>query len=105
MIIFITNSGDLDLREPDDFKNFKILLEARRHAGERRRSRAERRRATVDADGKTAWVSQAALKRWKGQAQSAAWVASFDKMIDSVKRFGWVDEAKATVRGHIEAAA
>jgi hypothetical protein len=101
VIITITSQGGLELREPNDFKGFKILVE-RKNASAADIANTLKGVATVDPDGKSAWVSQESLKRWKGQAQPAEWVASFDKMVESVKRFGWVDDAQGTVRAHIE---
>jgi len=44
------------------------------------------------------------LKNWQGKPQPADWVAAFDKMIASVKRFGWVRDEDGSVRAHIEGA-
>ena len=103
MIIAITGQGGLELREPNDFKGFKILVE-KKGASASDIAAALKGVATIDPDGKNAWVSQAALRTWKGQPQPAEWVASFDKMIEAVKKYGWVNEEQATVRGHIEIA-
>lgn len=101
MIITITAQGSLELREPNDFKGFKILVE-RQGASAAEITSALKGVAAVDPDGKTAWVSQDSLKRWQGKPQPAEWVASFDKMVESVKRFGWVNDEQGTVRAHIE---
>ena len=103
MIIAITVKGEVELREPDDFKGFKVFVE-RPGASIADIAAALRSVATLDADGKSAWVSQDALRRWNGKPQAAEWVASFDKMIESVKRFGWVNDEHGTVRAHIEIA-
>ena len=103
MIIAITAAGGLELREPNDFKGFKVLVE-KKGASQGDIAAALKGVATLEADGKSAWVSQDALKCWKGQPQPAEWVASFDKMVEAVKKFGWVKEADRTVRGHIEIA-
>ena len=103
MIITVTASGGLDLREPSDFKGFKVLVE-KKGASQADIAAALKGVATLDADGKSAWVLQAALKNWKGQPQPDEWIAAFDKMIEAVKKYGWVNEADRTVRGHIEMA-
>jgi hypothetical protein len=95
MIIYVTETK-VELQEAENFKAFKIV-----NAGVSDLAAALRGTATVDADGQTAWVSQEAVKRL-GPAQ-AEWHAAFDKMIESVKKHGWVNEADATVRAHIEA--
>jgi hypothetical protein len=100
MIIQVSLEGAVELREPDDFKNFKIVTGASGSV----LARALDGIAVIEPDGKTAWVSQQALKRWQGRDQPADWIASFDKMVASVKRFGWVRDEDGSVRAHIEGA-
>jgi hypothetical protein len=103
MIIHVAPDGKLELREAGDFKNFKIVV-AMSGATHDVIAGALQGIAAVEPDDKTAWVSQAALKRWQGKDQPADWIASFDKMVDAVRRFGWVRDADASVRAHIEVA-
>ena len=98
MIIVVTEAGTVDLTEKDDFKNFKIAV-AKKGAARDFISGALQGVAALEPDGKTAWVNTAALKR----SQSPEWIASFDKMVDSVRRFGWVRD-DGTVRAHVEVA-
>jgi hypothetical protein len=103
MIIHIANATDVELNDRDNFKAFKVTL------GSPDLTPAEIAAAlsgiaTVERDGRTVWVSGDALKTWRGQPQPAEWTASFDKMVASVKKFGWVNEADGTVRAHIEGA-
>ncbi len=103
MIIAITGAGALELRDADNFRDFKIVVE-RVNADQTFIAQALAGVARLDPDGKHAWVAQAALKRWQGREQSAQWIASFDKMVASVRKFGWIDDASEAVRGHIEVA-
>jgi hypothetical protein len=98
MIIVVTEAGTVDLTEKDDFKNFKIAV-AKKDASPDFIAGVLKGVAALEPDGKTAWVNPAALKR----SQSPEWVASFDKMVESVRRFGWVRD-DGTVRAHIERA-
>ena len=100
MIIHVTPEGAVELKERDDFKNFKITI-SRNDASPDLAARALNAIATFDPDGKTAWVKCEALRTWQGRAQAPEWVASFDKMIESVRRFGWVRD-DGTVRAHVE---
>jgi hypothetical protein len=104
MIIHIVSATQVELNDRENFKAFKITLS---DAGLSQADivAALTGIATVDADGKTAWVSGAALKNWRGEAQPAEWIASFDNMVEAVKKYGWVNEADGTVRAHIEGAA
>jgi len=98
MIIVVTEAGTVDLTEKDDFKNFKIAV-AKKDAAPDFIAGALKGMAALEPDGKTAWVKSDALKR----SQSAEWIASFDKMVESVRRFGWVRD-DGTVRAHVEVA-
>jgi hypothetical protein len=103
MIIAITAAATLELKEADDFKGFKIAAE-KPGATDAEIAAALKPIATPDADGKHFWVHQTALKNWNGKPQSAEWIASFDAMVEKVKKYGFVDEATGNVRAHIERA-
>jgi len=99
MIIAVSTHG-VELQAADDFKGFKIVAAAGLSGAALAQTLAGI--ATVEADGKTAWVNRDAVKRLRGAPPPADWVAAFDKMVESVRRFGWVKDD--TVRAHIEAA-
>jgi hypothetical protein len=103
MIIFIAADGRAELREPDEFRSFKIVVGGRLAPAGLTATLAGI--ATVEPDGKTAWVTRAGVRRLRGADAPAAWSTSFDKMVESVRRFGWVDDARDAVRAHIEIAA
>ena len=103
MIIHVAPDAKVELREASDFKNFKIVV-AQSGATGGFIAGALKGVAAVEPDGKTAWVSQAALRRWQGKDQPTDWIASFDKMVESVRRFGWVRDSDQSVRAHIEMA-
>lgn len=100
MIIFITAEGRAELREADEFRSFKIVADAGLPPAALGGALAGM--ATLEADGKTAWVARDAVKRLRGADAPAAWTASFDKMVESVRRFGWVNDETGSVRAHIE---
>jgi hypothetical protein len=101
MIIAITSAGALELKEADDFKGFKIAVE-KPGMSDAEIAAALKGVATLDAERKHAWVSQDALKNWKGKPQPAEWTTSFEKMVEAVKKYGFIDEATGNVRGHLE---
>jgi hypothetical protein len=102
MIIYITAQGRAELREADEFRSFKIVVDTGLAPADLRRALAGF--ATLEPDGKTAWVGRDAVKRLHGANASSTWTASFDKMIESVRRFSWVNDQTGTVRAHIETA-
>jgi hypothetical protein len=103
MIIHVTQAGAVELRDANEFKSFKIVVE-KGGASPAFIAGALGAVAKLEPDGKTAWVSQDALRSWQGQPQPAEWVASFDKMVDAVRRFGWVRDEDKSVRAHVEVA-
>ena len=103
MIIHVTPTGAVELRDENEFKSFKIVVE-KSGADAAFIAGALGPVAKLDPDGKTAWVSQDALRTWQGKKQPAEWVAAFDKMVDAVRRFGWVRDEDKSVRAHVEVA-
>jgi hypothetical protein len=101
MIIAITPAGALELKEADDFKGFKIAVE-KPGMSDAEIATALKPIATPDGDGKHYWVTQAAMKNWNGKPQPTEWSASFDAMLEKVKKYGYVDEATGNVKAHIE---
>ena len=99
MIIAVT-AHSVELQGADDFKSFKIV--AARDLSPGALQVALNGIATVDTDGKTAWVIRDAVKRLRGAPAAPEWSGSFDKMVESVRRLGWVKDD--TVRAHIETA-
>ncbi len=57
------------------------------------------------ADAKTVWIAESWLRGQPGLADDKAWQDSLSGMIQFAKKHGWIDEAKGTVRAHVETAA
>ena len=53
-------------------------------------------------DDKTAWISEAALRRWPDVAQDPVWQQNLSAMIEKAKPHGWIDEARQAIKAHIE---
>lgn len=99
MIISIQGRDNVALLEPDDFKSLKIVQTGCRLNVDELAA-ALTGVAFLDASGETAWVSQDALRRLSGDS-SETWCSAFEKMIESVRRFGWVRDDDSTVRAHV----
>lgn len=100
MIIVVTADKVVELRDSENFRAFKILNEGR--LGQPDLAAALKNVATVTEDGANAWVRRTAISTLLPMGPSAAWTASFDKMIEGARKYGWVDGAADTVRAHIE---
>jgi hypothetical protein len=53
-------------------------------------------------DTETAWVSEAALRRWADIAQDASWQQSLGAMIEKARPHGWIDDDRKAIKAHIE---
>jgi hypothetical protein len=96
MFISIDKNGKLALREPDDFKRLHI------EAGDMTREQVGSALASIaTADGDNFWIEVAALKQL-GRTEDAGWGQSFDAMIRSVRKFGWVSPDGQRVRCHLK---
>jgi hypothetical protein len=56
------------------------------------------------ADSKTVWIAETWLRGQPGLAGDKAWQDSLTGMLQFARKHGWVDEAKGTVRAHVETA-
>ena len=97
MFISIDKNGKLALHEPDDFK--RLHIEAGEDVTREQIGRALEPIATAENDN--FWIEVDALKQL-GRAGDAAWEQSFDAMIRSVQKFGWVSPDGRRVRCHLK---
>ena len=100
MYVRLTADRRVLLEDRDNFRAFKLVVEARREDIAAVRDALA---GTAElADAETAWISQAALRRRPEVANDPVWQASFDAMIDKAKPHGWIDEARAAIKAHVE---
>jgi hypothetical protein len=97
MFIHLTKDFTAALEEAQDFKKFKLVIDAP-GADAGRISTALDGVATLDPEGH-AWVNE----DWLRQRDSdATWQDGLTAMIGVAKKYGWVDEQKKAIRAHIE---
>lgn len=100
MIITVSETGELGLEDPDDFRRFEIhvtrvgitvaqIMSALRTLGE------------VADDGHV-WIGDKALVKLAGRDGDADWLAKFAAMKDKARPFGWVDDERQAIRAHIK---
>ena len=100
MIIRLSPDGALHLDAPEDFKRFKVVVE---DAGKDIvRARDALKPVAKLEDETTAWVSEAALRRWDGLKDDGAWQDGLTAMIAKAEPYGWVDRATGIVKAHVE---
>jgi hypothetical protein len=88
------------VRAADDFKGFKIVVDA-----------SESRFAAVAPgfeglarfdDSRTAWVAPGALRAAAGRGHDAEWQEALERMIEKARPHGWIDPATGDIRAHVE---
>lgn len=97
MFIEVLRDFSVRLKEPQDFKRFKLVIDAPRAETARLRTALEGV-ASLSDDGH-AWVSEAWLRH---HDPSATWQDGLTAMIGVARKYGWVNEAAKTIRAHIE---
>ncbi len=100
MHIRVTSDRRVLLEDRDNFRAFKLVIQGHRDNLHAARAALAGTAELPDAD--TAWVSEAALRKWPEVAQDAAWQAALTGMIDKAKPHGWIDEQRAAIKAHVE---
>jgi hypothetical protein len=97
VIVHYSQDGGLELREPSDFKTFKVVLEKCNAV------RPEISGVTFVDDG-NALVRIDLVPALRGAPQDASWRVGFDAMVKAAAKFGWIDEAASAIKAHVERA-
>jgi hypothetical protein len=97
MYIHVMRDFRVALEETEDFKRFKLVIDAPR-ADLARIGTALAGIATLNDDGH-AWVNEEWLRR---SDSAASWQDGLTAMLAVAKKYGWVDEQTKAVRAHVE---
>ena len=100
MFVKVTADRRVVLEERDNFRAFKLVVEGSRDDIDAVRRALQGTAELADAD--TAWISEAALRRWREVAQDLVWQQSFTAMIEKAKPHGWIDEQRQAIKAHVE---
>jgi hypothetical protein len=100
MFISVGRDAKPTLREVDDFKRLHVEAADGGMALEEIKSALE---PIASFDGDNFWVGVETLKALSGRAGDFGWERSFDSMIQSVQKFGWLSPDGRQVRCHLKA--
>jgi hypothetical protein len=100
MFVKVTADRRIVLEDRDNFRAFKLVVEGRRDDLDAVRGALAGTAELPDAE--TAWISEAALRRWPEVAQNAAWQQSLGTMIEKARPHGWIDDARQAIKAHVE---
>ena len=100
MYLKVSPDHGIQLEERDNFRAFKLVVEARREQIE------DVRRLLADTaelpDQDTAWVFEAALRCWPGVEFDDKWQQSLTAMIGKARPHGWIDDTRKAIKAHVE---
>jgi hypothetical protein len=100
MFLRLSLSGDLQLEDRDNFRAFKLVVDAGRGRLDEVRHKLAGKAELADAD--TAWISEDALRRFAGVEHDATWQQNLSAMIDKARPHGWIDDTRKAIKAHIE---
>ena len=93
-------ANGLRLEDCNNFRAFKLVVDGRREDLERVRVALGGVIELVDVH--TAWVLEATLRAAPEVAQDQAWQDALGTMIEKARPHGWIDDAKAAIKAHVE---
>ena len=100
MFVKVAADHSVSLEDRDNFRAFKLVV-----TGNASKLDAVRKALAGVAelpDEKTAWIFEAALRRWQDVAQDQAWQQNLSAMIEKAKPHGWIDETRKAIKAHVE---
>jgi hypothetical protein len=100
MFVKVSADGRVSFEDRGNFRAFKLVVE-----GTPAKLGGIRATLTGTAelpDKDTAWISEAALRRWPEVVQDAEWQQAFGAMMEKARPHGWVDEQRKAIKAHIE---
>ena len=100
MFLKLTAGGELLFEDRQNFRAFKLVVEADRAQLAEVRVALDGKATLPDAD--TAWIFRETLRRWHGVEHDASWQQNFAAMIEKARPLGWIDDARAAIKAHIE---
>lgn len=91
----IVHSGPdgLSLREPDDFRNFKVVVTG---------DAAPAASTLTFVDAGNALVAKELVPDLPGAPDTDAWREGYEKMVAAAAKYGWIDEASGAIKAHVE---
>ena len=100
MFVKVFADSSVTLEERDNFRAFKLMVTGNPSKLDAIREALAGIAELPDKD--TAWIFEAALRRWDGVAQDQAWQQNLSAMIEKAKPHGWIDEQRQAIKAHIE---
>jgi hypothetical protein len=97
MIVQYSSSGGLTLLEPDDFRNFKLLLKGEDHS--------PLISGITLIDERNALISIELVPTLSGRPDGESWQTGYFAMVEAARKHGWIDAQAGAIRAHVERSA
>lgn len=94
MIVHYSASGGLTLLEPNDFRNFKLLLKGENHSPSIS--------GITFVDERNALISIDLVPALPGRPDSESWQNGYFAMVEAARKHGWIDAQAGAIRAHVE---
>ena len=95
MIVEYSTGGGQRLTEPNDFRNFKLLVKGPRE------DLAETEGITF-IDDHNALIAVSLVPTLSGCPDDKDWYAGYLAMVEAARKYGWIDAQANAIRAHIE---
>jgi hypothetical protein len=96
MIVEYSADDGLRLSEPNDFRNFKLLVK-----GGRDEDLPETNGISF-VDDHNALIAVSLVPTLPGCPDDASWRANYLAMVEAARKYGWIDAHANAIRAHIE---
>ena len=96
MIVEYSTGGGLRLTEPDNFRNFKLLMK-----GDCDREALAREGINL-IDDRHALIAINLVPTLPGRPDSESWQTGYVTMIEAARQYGWIDAQAKAIRAHVE---
>lgn len=100
MYVQLSAGRTITLEDRDNFRAFKLVVQG--DAANLDEARLALSGLAVLEDAAEAWISQEALRGRPEVQDNAAWQQGFDAMIEKARPHGWIDDARGTIKAHVE---
>ena len=97
MIVHYSASSGLTLLEPDDFRNFKLLLKSE--------DPSPLISGITFVDERNALISIDLVPTLPDRPDGESWRKSYFAMIEAARKHGWIDAQAGAIRAHVERSA
>jgi hypothetical protein len=100
MLIRITPDKQIQIEEPDNFKGFKVVSAYSKSAKDQISLALQGIGELLDDEH--ALINAQAFSQHLKRDQDSLWMSQFTSMIESAKKYGWINENPLRIKAHIQ---